>query len=69
VRCTHGSTTSSVDEEEVFYLQSRGLPRAQAERMIVEGFFANVLEKIPLVAIRHRLEQAIDEKIARLRFG
>jgi hypothetical protein len=37
--------------------------------MIVEGFFANVLEKIPLAAIRHRLEQAIDEKIARLRFG
>jgi Fe-S cluster assembly protein SufD len=69
VRCTHGSTTSSVDEEEVFYLQSRGLPRAQAERMIVEGFFANVLEKIPLAPIRHRLEQAIDEKIARLRFG
>ncbi|HEV8638876.1 MAG TPA: Fe-S cluster assembly protein SufD [Chloroflexota bacterium] len=69
VRCTHGSTTSSVDEEEVFYLMSRGLPRAQAERMIVEGFFANVLEKIPLVPIRRRLEQAIDEKIARLRFG
>ncbi|HEY3082377.1 MAG TPA: Fe-S cluster assembly protein SufD [Chloroflexota bacterium] len=69
VRCTHGSTTSSVDEEEVFYLMSRGLPRAQAERMIVEGFFANVLEKIPLAPIRHRLEQAIDEKIARMRFG
>jgi Fe-S cluster assembly protein SufD len=48
---------------------SRGLPRAQAERMIVEGFFANVLEKIPIAPIRHRLEQAIDEKIARMRFG
>jgi Fe-S cluster assembly protein SufD len=69
VRCTHGSTTSSVDEEEVFYLQSRGLPRGQAERMIVEGFFANVLEKIPLAEIRERLEGAIEEKIGRLSFG
>jgi Fe-S cluster assembly protein SufD len=69
VRCTHGSTTRSVDEEEVFYLQSRGLPRAQAERMLVEGFFADVLDKIPLADIRERLEAAIGEKIARLSFG
>jgi Fe-S cluster assembly protein SufD len=69
VRCTHGSTTRSVDEEEVFYLQSRGLPRAQAERMLVEGFFADVLDKIPLADVRERLEAAIEDKIARLKFG
>ncbi|TAK25997.1 MAG: Fe-S cluster assembly protein SufD [Chloroflexota bacterium] len=64
VRCTHGSTTSSVDEEEVFYLQSRGLPRVQAERLIVDGFFASVLERIPLLSVRDRLAHAIGEKVA-----
>jgi len=66
VRCTHGSTSSSVDEEELFYLQSRGLARDQAERLIVEGFFANVLERIPLATVRGRLEEAIEAKIAEM---
>lgn len=69
VRCTHGSTTSSVDEEELFYLQSRGLPRAEAERMIVEGFFSQVTDRIPLEGVKERVAAEIEKQINKLRFG
>ena len=69
VRCTHGATVSSVDAEELFYLQSRGLPRAEAERMIVEGFFSPVIDRIPLVGVRERLAQEIASQLGKLKFG
>ncbi|HUE76259.1 MAG TPA: Fe-S cluster assembly protein SufD [Chloroflexota bacterium] len=63
VRCTHGATAGPLDQEEVFYLQSRGLPRPEAERLIVEGFFQPVVERVPLASVRDRLNKAIAEKI------
>ena len=68
VRCTHGSTTTSVDEEELFYLQSRGLPRADAERMIVEGFFSQVTDRVPLEGVKERVSREIEQQINRLSF-
>lgn len=68
VRCTHGSTTSSVDEEELFYLRSRGLPKAQANRLIVEGFFSPVVDRIPLEGVKDRLAGEIERQINRLSF-
>jgi Fe-S cluster assembly protein SufD len=68
VRCTHGSTTSSVDEEELFYLQSRGLPRAEAERVIVEGFFSQVTDRVPLEGVKARLAREVEKQISRLSF-
>lgn len=68
VRCTHGSTTSSVDEEELFYLQSRGLPRGEAERVIVEGFFSPVIDRVPVAGVKERLAREIETQIGKLSF-
>jgi Fe-S cluster assembly protein SufD len=65
VRCTHGATVAPVDPEQVFYLETRGLPHDDAERMIVEGFFEPILAAIPAESIRERMRQAIAEKTAR----
>ncbi|GAB4522389.1 MAG: Fe-S cluster assembly protein SufD [Anaerolineales bacterium] len=64
VRCTHGATVGKVDPTELFYLRSRGIPKADAERLIVEGFFTPVMERIPFQGVRERFEQAIRDKMA-----
>jgi Fe-S cluster assembly protein SufD len=64
VRCTHGSTVGKIDEEELFYLKSRGIPQKSAERLIVEGFFDPVMQRIPFERVRERLQQAIVEKLS-----
>ncbi len=48
VRCSHASTVSPIDEEQLFYLESRGVPSETAERLIVAGFFRDVLEQLPV---------------------
>jgi Fe-S cluster assembly protein SufD len=63
VRCTHGATIGHVDEEQMYYLMSRGLPANEAQRLIVEGFFAPVLDRIPLEAVREQLRGEIERKI------
>jgi Fe-S cluster assembly protein SufD len=63
VRCTHGATVGQLDEEQLFYLKSRGLPRVAAEQIIVEGFFAEVLDKVPLESLRGTLQRAIAAKM------
>lgn len=63
VRCTHGATVGPIDEDQVFYLMARGIERAEAERLIVEGFFDPLLQKIPLESVRDRLFKVIMNKI------
>lgn len=63
VRCAHGQTIGMVDEGMIFYLQSRGLNREEAVHLIVTGFFAPVVERIPLESVRQRLRTAIDHKM------
>jgi len=63
VRCTHGATIGHVDEEQMYYLMTRGLPRLDAQRLIVEGFFAPVLDRIPLESVRAQLHREIARKI------
>ena len=63
VRCTHGATIGNVDAEQMYYLMARGLPRNEAQRLIVEGFFAPVIDRIPLESIRDHLRQVIQRKI------
>jgi Fe-S cluster assembly protein SufD len=63
VRCTHGSTVSRVDEEEIFYLMSRGIDRLQSEIMLVNAFFTPVLDRIPLASVRERLKKEIAKKM------
>jgi Fe-S cluster assembly protein SufD len=65
LRCTHGATVSKVDEDQVFYLMSRGIPRADAVRLIVEGFFQPSLERLPenLAGLKERMVEAIAAKL------
>ena len=63
VRCTHGATVGQLEAEPVFYAMTRGLPRPEAERMVVDGFFAPVLERIPFERVRDRLRGVIDTKM------
>lgn len=63
VRCTHGATAAQVEDEYVFYLMARGLSRAQAERMIVQGFFQAVLDRVPVQSVVTKLESVIERKI------
>jgi Fe-S cluster assembly protein SufD len=65
LRCTHGATVSQVDDDQVFYLMSRGIPRAEAVRLIVEGFFQPALSRLPesLEGLRARLTEAVALKL------
>ena len=63
VRCTHGSTTGQVDREQLFYLMARGLSRQEAERIIVRGFFQDILDRIDLEPVREALGAALESRI------
>jgi len=63
VRCTHGATLGKVNREELFYGMSRGLSRAEAERLIVRGFFQDVLDRIELEPVREALGAALEARI------
>ena len=63
VRCTHGATLGQVDREMLFYLMARGLSRAEAERLIVRGFFQDVLDRIELEPVREALASALEARI------
>jgi Fe-S cluster assembly protein SufD len=63
VKCSHGSTTGQVDDTELFYLMSRGIPRREAEKLVVFGFFGEVTSRIPLKGLKEKLDRAIEGKI------
>ena len=67
VRCTHGATVSKIDADQVFYLKARGIPEVEAERLIVEGFFDQIMQRIPFEGVRERFQQAIHDKMNRYR--
>jgi len=61
-KCSHGATAGPVEETELFYLESRGISKDVAEHMLVEGFFANVIARIPDAPLRERVLDAVLEK-------
>ena len=63
VKCSHGSTTGQVDETDLFYLMSRGIPRREAEKLVVFGFFGEITSRIPLKGLKEKLDRAIESKI------
>jgi Fe-S cluster assembly protein SufD len=63
VRCTHGASVGKVEEDQLFYLMSRGISREAATRMIVEGFFEDVLQREPVESIRDNLRNLIFRKM------
>lgn len=64
VRCTHGATVGKIDQDQVFYLRSRGMPYEDAEHLIVEGFFDPIMQRIPFEGVRTRFQNAIQDKLA-----
>lgn len=63
VRCTHGATVSPVEEEHLFYLMSRGIDRITAQKLVVFGFFRDVLDRIRVEQVRDDLSNAISSKV------
>lgn len=64
VKAFHGATIGALDEDVIFYMESRGIDREQAEKMITQGFFEPVIERFPTAALRDRLRARIEAKIA-----
>jgi Fe-S cluster assembly protein SufD len=62
-RCSHGATVGPVDPEQIFYLQARGIPAEEAERMLVEGFYSEVLERVPSEQLRDRVRRVLVDKL------
>jgi len=63
VRCTHGATVAPVEEEHIFYLMSRGIDRVTAQKLVVFGFFGDVLDRIRVPELREELAQSIAKKV------
>lgn len=63
VRCTHGATVGKIDPNEIFYLQSRGIPEIEAKRLIVQGFFDPIMQRIPFDGVKERLRRVIEHKM------
>ena len=64
VRCTHGATVGKLEQEPLFYLASRGIPPAEAEKLVVEGFFDPIFQRIPFEGVRERFQQYIADKMS-----
>ncbi len=64
VKAFHGATIGALDENLIFYMESRGIEREAAEKMIALGFFEPVVERFPTAAMRDRLRAALEAKIA-----
>ncbi|MBP7692640.1 MAG: SufD family Fe-S cluster assembly protein, partial [Anaerolineales bacterium] len=63
VRCTHGATVGQLEEEHIFYLMARGMSRRESERLVVDGFFDPILQRIPFEGVRERLKRSIEAKM------
>ncbi|HWG99810.1 MAG TPA: Fe-S cluster assembly protein SufD [Pilimelia sp.] len=60
----HASATGRFDDEQLFYLMARGIPEAEARRLVVRGFFAELINKIPVEELRERLGEAVEARLA-----
>lgn len=65
VKCSHASTVGPIDEDQRFYLESRGVPPEKAERLVVLGFFDEVLSQLPIGALAPELRERVAAKLAR----
>jgi len=61
----HASATGRFDDEQLFYLQARGIPEAQARRLVVRGFLTEIVQKIGVAELEERLQAAIEDELAK----
>lgn len=64
VQAGHASATGRFDDLQLFYLQARGIPEDQARRLIVRGFFGEIISKIPVPFVQERLTEAVERELA-----
>ena len=64
VKCSHASAVGPIDEEQRYYLESRGIPPQAAERLIVLGFFSEVLDKLPIPKLVASIKAGVAERLA-----
>jgi len=64
VRCTHGATSGQIDEDELFYLRTRGIPTKVAQRLLVTGFLDEVIRRLDQPTIAAYLHRLIEDKFA-----
>ena len=69
VRCSHASAVGPIDEDQRYYLATRGVPPEEAERLIVLGFFEDVFERLPVAALVDPLRRAVHDKLGHLHTG
>jgi Fe-S cluster assembly protein SufD len=65
VKCSHGTTTGKLNEEALFYLRSRGIPKVEAQSLLMYAFAEDVIKKIKIDTLREQLERRIQAKLAR----
>ena len=65
VKCGHGSATGRLDERQMFYMQSRGIPAGEARTMLIQAFMADILDEIRLEPLRLRLQMLVDSRLRR----
>ena len=65
VRCGHAASAGPVDDDQLFYLETRGIQRSEAEKLIVKGFFQEVIDRITLEEIRDSVAAAIEDELKR----
>ena len=63
VRCTHGSTVGKIDQDQLFYLLSRGIPRQEAEQLVIQGFFSDVLSRFSIPEVREAIWATIKSRL------
>lgn len=63
VRCSHASTVGPIDDDQRYYLETRGIPPAEAERLIVLGFFDDVFHRLPVASLAGPLRRTVIEKV------
>ena len=59
VKCSHGATAGELDDEQLFYLRSRGIPEERARRLLVEAFLGELIDGIALAGLREPLEELV----------
>ena len=63
IRCSHGATAGPVDDEQLYYLQTRGIPHAAAEALLVRAYLGQVLDRVPDAALRDELADVLERKL------
>ena len=63
VKCSHGSTSGSIDEDAIHYLMTRGIEKSKAKKLLINGFLSEIFENIPEQNVKNFLEQSIEDQI------